>query len=265
MADISFNRSRFLQVCRDICAEGHPRFNIGTYKEKKLHLILKNYFEPLTSCQEIPYCGYVADIRNGEGITEIQTSGFASMNGKLEAFLPDSAVTLVFPIAEKKWVTWIEPESGEIQPRHRSPKKGALTDVLPEMVFVREHLGNPHLTVRCVLLEIEEYRMLDGKRSRSRKRGSTRYERIPLDVYGVYDFCGSEDYVRILPFAEGDRITSSELSKKCGFRGRRLSAAIRVLETVGAITRVGKQGRAYLYRVGNIPEDTHCKTEENIV
>lgn len=265
MAGISFNRSRFLQVCRDICIDGHPRFNIGTYKEKKLHLILKNYFEPLTSCQEIPHCGYVADIRNGDGIMEIQTSGFASMNGKLEAFLPDSEVTVVYPVAQRKWVTWIDPESGEIQPRHRSPKKGAPTDVLPEMVFIREHLENPNLTIRCVLLEIEEYRMLDGKRSRSRKRGSTRYERIPLDMYGVYDFRCREDYVRVLPFEPGSRITSADLSKQCGFRGRRLSAAIRVLEMVGAITRDGKQGRAYLYRICEISDDTHCKSRENSV
>ena len=262
MADVSFNRAHFLQVCRDICAESHPRFNIGTYKEKKLHLILKNYFEPLTSCQEIPHSGYVADIRSGDGIMEIQTSGFASMNGKLEAFLPASAVTVIYPIAERKWVTWIDPESGDIQPRHRSPKKGVPAHVLPEMVFVRDYLENPNLTIRVVLLEVEEYRMLDGKRSRSRKRGSTRYERIPQDIYRVYDFSCVEDYIRVLPFETGTHITSADLSQKCGFRGRRLSAAIRVLETVGAIVRDGKQGRAYLYRICDIHEDTHCKSEE---
>lgn len=263
MADVSFNRPRFLQVCRDICAAGHPRFNIGTYKEKKLHLILKNYFEPLTSCQEIPCGGFVADIQNGDGIMEIQTSGFASMHDKLEAFLSDFSLTLVYPVAQRKWVTWIEPETGEMQPRHRSPKKGTPASVLPEMVFIREHLCNPRLCVRVVLLEIEEYRMLDGKRSRSRKRGSSRYERIPLDIYGVYDFRCVEDYVRILPFAPGTHITSADLSKACGFRGRRLSAAIRVLETVGAIAKDGKQGRAFLYRICDLSEDTHCKTEEN--
>ena len=265
MADVSFNQARFLQVCRDICAEGHPRFNIGTYKEKKLHLILKNYFEPLISCQEIPHNGYVADIRNGEGIVEIQTSGFASMSAKLEAFLPDSAVCVVYPVAEKKWVTWIDPESGDVQPRHRSPKKGTLAAVLPEMIFIRDHLKDPHLTIRVVLLEIEEYRMLDGKRSRSRKRGSTRYERIPLDIYRVYDFRCVEDYIRVLPFAPGSQITSADLSKMCGFRGRRLSAAIRVLETVGAITKDGKKGRAYLYRICDLSEDTHCKPAQKSV
>ena len=243
MADISFNRSRFLQVCRDICAEGHPRFNIGTYKEKKLHLILKNYFEPLTSCQEIPYCGYVADIRNGEGITEIQTSGFASMNGKLEAFLPDSAVTLVFPIAEKKWVTWIEPESGEIQPRHRSPKKGALTDVLPEMVFVREHLGNPHLTVRCVLLEIEEYRMLDGY-GKDKKARASRYEKIPTALCGTVTLSSPEDFRMFLPDDLPDRFTAAQYAKASGQRGRNAYYALHMLVGAGLLAEGEKLGRA---------------------
>ena len=66
----------------------------------------------------------------------------------------------------------------------------------------------------------------------------------------------------MLPFETGTHITSADLSQKCGFRGRRLSAAIRVLETVGAIVRDGKQGRAYLYRICDIHEDTHCKSEE---
>lgn len=262
MADISFNRSRFLQAGYAITAEAHPRFNIGTYKEKKLHLVLKHYFEPLTACHEVPHAGYIADIRRADGIVEIQTSGFASMKGKLEAFLPDSAVTVVYPIAEKKWVTWIDPETGDIQPRHRSPKKGSPLDIIPEMIFILDFLQNPNLILRAVMLEIEEYRMLDGKRSRSRKRGSTRYERMPLDIYRVYDFACAEDYIRVLPFETGTHITSADLSQKCGFRGRRLSAAIRVLETVGAIVRDGKQGRAYLYRICDIHEDTHCKSEE---
>ena len=105
--------------------------------------------------------------------------------------------------------------------------------------------------------------MLDGKRSRSRKRGSTRYERIPLDIYRVYDFRCKDDYIRALPFMPGSHITSKELSQKCGFRGRRLSAAIRVLETVGAITKDGKQGRAYLYRICDLSEDICCNTDEN--
>lgn len=265
MADISFNRSRFLQAGYAITAEGHPRFNIGTYKEKKLHLVLKHYFEPLTACHEVPHAGYIADIRRADGIVEIQTSGFASMKGKLEAFLPDSAVTVVYPIAEKKWVTWIDPETGDIQPRHRSPKKGSPLDIIPEMIFILDFLRNPNLILRAVMLEIEEYRMLDGKRSRSRKRGSSRYERMPLDIYRVYDFHDTADYIRLLPFAPGAVFTAKELSEACGFRGRRLSAAIRVLERVEAIVRDGKQGRAFRYRICEIPFDSDCNREENSV
>lgn len=252
MPECDINRARFQQICCAVCAEEHSRFNIGTYKEKTLHLVLKQYFEPLCSCHEIPCAGYIADIRNADGITEIQTSGFAPMKSKLEAFLPDFRVTVVYPVAEKKWVTWIDPEIGDMQPRHRSPKKGKPLDAVPEMIFIRDHLKNPNLTVRVAVLEMDEYRMLDGKRSLNRKRGSTRYERMPLDIYRIYDFHSAEDYIRELPMNPGDAFTAKEFAKKCGFRGRRISAAIRVLETVGAIRPDGKQGRANLYRVCEI-------------
>ena len=263
MADIGFNRARFQQICYAVCAEDHSRFNIGTYKEKKLHLVLKRYFEPLDSCHEIPHTGYIADIQNAEGIIEIQTSGFAHMKGKLEAFLPASRVTVVYPVAEKKWVTWIDPVTGDIQPRHRSPKKGKPLDAIPEMIFIKDFLTNPNLSVCVPVIELEEYRLLDGKRSLSRKRGSSRYERMPLDIYRMYEFRTKKDYIRELPFDAGDAFTAKELAQKAGFRGRRISAAIRVLTTVGAIRLDGKQGRANLYRVCEIEGDMSCHSDEN--
>jgi len=243
------DRERFLRTVRDVCTDGHSRFNIGTYKEKKLHLTLKNYFEEDRACQEIPFGGFVADIMNSCGITEIQTSGFARLRDKLEAFLEHTPVTLVYPVAQTKWITWIDPESGEFSKRNKSPKKGKYADVLPEMVFIHQYLTHPGLTVRVVLLEIEEYRLLDGKRSLSRKRGSSRFERMPVDILGVYDFTGREDYLSLLSLTPGDTVTSKSLMETLRFRGRKVSAAMRVLESAGVTERIGKQGNTVLYRV----------------
>lgn len=250
MPDIAFNRARFLNICYEASLAAHSRFNIGTYKEKKLHLILKSYFEPSERCREVPHGGYIADILNADGITEIQTSGFANMRDKLEAFLPDMPVTLVFPIAARKYVSWIDPESGEISRRSPSPKKGKPFDAVPEMVFIRPYLNDPHLTVRAVLLEIDEYRMLDGRRSLSRKRGSSRYERIPTDICGIYDFHGAGDFLALLPYEPGEVVTAHALADAARFRGRDVSAMTRVLQDVGAMERCGKDGNAILYRIG---------------
>lgn len=249
MPDVEFNRARFLSICYEASLVAHERFNIGTYKEKKLHLILKSYFEPAFERREVPYAGYIADILAPGGIIEIQTSGFADMRDKLEAFLPGMPVTIVFPVAVRKYVSWIDPESGEISRRNPSPKKGKSFDAVPEMVFIRPFLNDPRLTVRVVLLEIDEYRMLDGRRSLSRKRGSSRYERIPTDIYGMYDFCGREDFLALLPYAAGEVVTAHILADAMGFRGRDVSAMMRVLQDVGALERCGKDGNTILYRI----------------
>ena len=252
MPFVDVNRPRFLRLAYKAATLDHARYNIGTYKEKTLHLVLKNYFSESRTEQEVSLSGYIADIyRTDKGIIEIQTSGFASMKDKLEAFLPLYPVTIVYPIPKVKWVSWIEPESGEIGKRNRSPKTGKLFDVIPELIFIKDYLKNPNLTVRAVLLEIDEYRMLNGRRSRSRKRGSTRFVRIPVDLFEIYDFKNPADYISLLPFDAAVEFTASELSSAFKFRGRDVSAMIRVLMEVGAIERIGKRGRSYVYRISD--------------
>jgi len=249
MSLVDCNRPRFLQLVVNAATASHERFNIGTYKEKTLHLVLKNYFEPDPTLQEIPLHGFIADICNSEGITEIQTSGFASMRDKLEAFLPLCKVTVVYPIAKEKWISWIDPDSGQIGKRNRSPKAGKLFDTVPELVFIHSYLAHPNLTIRAVLLGIDEYRLLNGKRSRSRKRGSTCFERMPLELFEIYDFRTPDDYISLLPFDRESEFTAQELASCMKYRGRAVSAAVKVLMSVGAIERVGKRGRAYTYRL----------------
>ncbi len=255
MAYLDVCRPAFLRLAYEASKNAHSRFNIGTYKEKTLHRVLKNYFEADAAFQEVPVEGFIADICNDSGIIEIQTSGFASMQEKLEAFLPLYPVTIVFPIAKIKSVSWIEPENASVGKKNRSPKKGKAFDAVPEMIFIRRFLTHENLTVRAVLLEIDEYRLLDGRRSKSRKRGSTRYERMPVDIFEIYDFRTAADFTALLPFESGEIFTAKDLAQQMKYTGRDVSAVLRVLMEVGAIVRVGKEGNAYLYRIGE--DKTH--------
>lgn len=254
MPYIDINRPRFLRLVYEASRTEHTRTNIGTYKEKTLHRVLKDYFESDRERQEVPVDRFVADIFSPEGIVEIQTSGLASMRDKLEAFLPLGHVTVVYPVAVKKWVSWIDPESGEIGKKRRSPKTGKLLDVVPEMIYILPYLLHENLTVRVVLLEIEEYRWLNGRRSLSGKRGSTRYERIPVDLLGIYDFASPRDYLSQLPTLPDAEFTAKELTAPLKLRGRRASAFVRVLMEVGVLGRCGKRGNAYLYRLAELSD-----------
>ena len=104
---MEINKAHFYSVVYDTTFDEHERFNIGTYKEKKLHIILKKYFEPDERYHEIPTNGYIADIRKDNNIIEIETSGFSGLKPKLDAYLPTFHVTLVYPVAAKRYISWI--------------------------------------------------------------------------------------------------------------------------------------------------------------
>lgn len=249
MGELDINRARFLNLVYAASVESHQRFNIGTYKEKKLHRILKQYFEEDPQYQEVPFAGFIADIKNPDGIIEIQTSGFSSMRDKLEAFLPHCPVTVVFPTAQTKWISWIDPVTGAFSEKKRSPKKGRALDAAVEMVYILPYLNHPNLTVLVLLMEMDEYRLQDGKRSLDGKRGSHRYERIPTDLLGAYSFHSSEDFAVLLEPFLPEPFTAKELCSFLKYRGRAASALIRVLMEVGVLERIGKKGNAFLYRI----------------
>lgn len=240
------NRALFYKLCYDFIGREQDRFNIGTYKEKKLHIIMKHYFEPDNDYHEVPYQRYIADVKRDDRITEIQTTGFSRMNGKLAAFLPDCKVNLVYPVPYHKMVAWIDPETGDISKKRRSPKKKGIYDVLFEMVRIPDFICDPNLTVTAVLLEMDEYRMLNGW-SRDRKRGSVRYEMIPTDICEILEFKTDADYAEAIPESCTEDFTAAEFAKAARISTGRVYGVMKVLEIRGLIQRTGKKGRSNLF------------------
>ncbi len=251
MGYIDVKRARFLACCHSAVTHTHERYNIGTLREKTLHLVLKNYFTETGMDQEVPMEGYIADIAGNGRVLEIQTSAFAPLRDKLEAFLPLADVTVVYPIAERKWISWIHPVTGDISEKKRSPATGRATDIFGELVYLRRYLTHPRLKICAVLLETEEYRLLRPTGERPRRGEIARYERIPIDILGAYEFASPSDYTALIPFPPGVEFTANELFGAIRFRGgsRRRSGALTALTAAGAIERTQRRGRAWLYRV----------------
>lgn len=243
---MEINKARFYSIVYDTTLCEHERFNIGTYREKKLHIMLKKYFETDTEFHEIPTNGYIADIRRDGVITEIETSGFCGLRPKLEAYLPEFKVNLVFPMAEQKYISWIDTDTSEITPRKKSPKKANAYDLLFELVYILPFVKNENLTILAPLLEIDEYRLLNGW-SRDRKRGSSKYERIPTDIFGMIELSNDDDYRKFIPEACGKEFTVPEFAEAAKLQSRRAYAVVKVLSERGVIRVCGKKGRAVLY------------------
>ena len=173
---------RFSSLCQ-LGIGTKPRQGIGCLGEKILHVVLKQYLEPDPSFHEVKIGRYVADIARDSGVVEIQTRNFSALKKKLAAFLPHYPVTVVTPIPQIKWLSWIEEQTGEVTKKRKSPKTGTALDVFRELYHIREFLLHPHFQIQLIFLEVEEYRLLNGW-GNGGKRGSTRYDRIPIRLLG---------------------------------------------------------------------------------
>ena len=244
------DKERFDALClQEQAADG----GIGTLGEKRLHRVLKTYFEPRAACRERPFAGYVADILNEEGVTEVQTRNYGALRKKLDAFLPLGPVRVVCPLPARKWISWVDPATGEISARRPSPKHGAPIDAFYELMHIAPVLAHPNLTLHLLLFDADEYRMRDGW-DKSGKRGSTRAELQPLSLRAEQEVRGPAAYAALLPAGLPDPFTLRELRAAARRSETLCRRAVYTLEKVGALSRAGKRGRELLYRRSCPPE-----------
>ena len=241
---------RFRLACQQAVQNHGAAGGIGTLGEKTLHAVLKCYIDPCADNHEMKIGPFIADIVGEDGIVEIQTRGFDKLRKKLEAFLEVATVTVVYPIAAVKWLSWVDPDTGETTPRRRSPKRRTAAYSLFELYKLKPLLSHPRLRLRLLLLELEEYRQLNGW-SCDRKRGSTRCDRIPTALVGEVRIDCPADYAQLIPAGLPEQFTSSEFGAACGLSLSSAQRGLNVLLAVEAVGRVGKQGRFYIYRRGS--------------
>lgn len=230
---------------------------IGTQSEKLVHACLKYYFEPDETCHEVRVRGVRADGTNWSHVSdifqkerghiyEIQTRGFEKLRTKLEDFLELYTVTVVYPIARVKYISWVDPSTGEVSEPHRSPRTGRSSDMLPEIYALPKVQMHPNLEFLAVLLDLKEYRILDGW-SKDKKRGSHRMEREPVSIADLTLIKSKDDYLSLIPGDLPDPFFRQELIKALKLGGRKGSGAVAALERAGAIEHIGTIDRKYIY------------------
>lgn len=242
------DQEKFETAKKQILGEERERKGIGTLSEKTVHAILKNYYAPDFSMQEISVEQYVADIFTGTEILEIQTRNFNVMRNKLELFLSLYPVTIVYPVPNQKWILWIDEQTGEISKKRKSPITANIYDLFRELYRIKMYLKNPNLHIRLVLMDLEEYRILNGW-SQDKKKGSSRYDRIPTNLVREITIDCNKDYLQFLPYDLPDSFTSREFAKITHIKLGLAQTSLNLLHYIGVVERIGKQGNSYLYQV----------------
>ena len=244
-------KEKRFQAAKDkiVTFEARERHGIGMQKEKTLHAVLKYCEEPDIDHQEIPVGNFIADILTGDGrIVEIQTANMNAMRDKLTYFLPLYPVKIVYPISYRKWVTWIDPETGVLTVRNRSPRKGSFYQAFRELYKIRPFLTHENLSLDLLLLDMEEYRLQDGW-GRDGKRGSHRYDRIPVSIVSEILLERPEDYMIFIPPDLEEPFTSRSFAQAAGIPSAISSTILLLLMELGQVDRIGKKGNSYLYTV----------------
>ncbi len=245
------DKEYFARLCRDLTpgqkTSPDAPGEIGILAEKSMHRVIKSYLEQRQECHEIKVGRFHADIKNEAGIFEIQTRSLSPLKRKLEAFLPEYPVTVVIPLAEKKYVCWIDMQTGELTKRRLSPKKESFYTLARELFALQDHLAHPHFSILFLHLETEEFRFLNGW-SKDKKRGSVRCDRVPLALLEEVRLSKPADYARFLPQNLPEQFTTKELGTLGKIPERSRWYVVALFVKLGLLEPCGKRGQSNLYR-----------------
>lgn len=222
---------------------------IGTLGEKALHAIIKSYYCDNKDNQEVEICGFVADVFLENKIIEIQTGSFEKLNKKLEKFLESYEVTVVYPVPRVKNIIWIDPESGDVVSKNKSTKKGTGIELLYEASKIRKFINNNNLNLEILLIDVDEYKLLDGY-GPDKKIRCTKLYKMPTSLHSWINIKDGSDIKKLLPpEISNGRFTFSDFEKMTKLRGRRARYSLNALIAYGVIHPVDKCGRAVIYEV----------------
>ena len=238
----SFKHARLLVLGEEVSTVG-----VGGLSEKSVHKILKLTLEPNPQNHEVKFLGSIADIKNDEGIFEIQSKAPYLLEKKLEKFLPHTRVTLVMPLIKEKYIRWIDTETGEISSPKKSPKKEDIYTALNALSPIARFISNPNFSVKLMLLSVDEYKRLDGW-DKTKKRGGSKADRIPSSLLEVVDLKSPEDYKKYIPEGLGDEFLAKDFERKIKHPSRFTYYVIKLFLELGFVSRVGKKGRAFVYK-----------------
>lgn len=259
---LAFEKAHFARIAEEHLRKA-PRLSadaggIGLLNEKPVHAVLKDYMCEDRSCQEIRLDDriitgryplrddkkmrrdvdrYVADILTEAGeIIEIQTGSFYPLVKKLDFYLrmTDCRVTVVHPLFHQKWVRYLDPETGEIGARRRSPRHEQVRDIAHELYWLAPYLAEPRFSLQLELLEVEEIRV--SKPQKRRGRSSERYSCIPRALLGEVVLACPADYAEyFLPKVDDlpDPISAAAYSRATGIRGRAVYGILGILCDLG--------------------------------
>ncbi len=233
---------------------------IGTYNEKRLHRIIKEFVCSDENCFEVSVGGAVADVFKDGIITEIQTGGFYPLKKKIASYLAntDCKIRIIYPIISERLIVRVDPVTGDLLRARRSSAKQKPSKILGELIYLAEFLDFDRLSFEVYSVSAEEHRYSD-EIHRYRKSGKRDSELFPTSLEGIFTIEAASDLLALLPDAllcPSASFTAADFMKATGIKGRRAYLALGALCAAKVLSKEKCGNTAAIYRVEGAPSCT---------
>ena len=208
---------------------------IGELNERSLHRALKARYAAPGSATEQAVDGFVADVKVGDRLVEIHTGNFSPLKRKLPRLLAQYPLTLVYPIAQDRYIVKVPDGPGGKTTRRKSPKHGSVYQVFEPLTSIPTLLDHPNMTLDVALVVEDAVRIWDD-RARRRRGGWVTVDRRLVDVVETLHVDRMADLFALLDAELPAQFTTRDLADAMEFFTA-LGSASRVLPA-----RSGRRG-----------------------
>ena len=221
---------------------------IGTNFETSLHRELKFLFCGYEGQTEVEIGGYVADGINEQGeIVEVQIGNLGPLKNKVKEFAANNKVRVIHPVIITKYIEVYDCKGNKLY-RRKSPRRGCPWDIFNALIYAPDLPLVPNLTITLAMVDIVEKRLDDGKGS-WRRKGLSIKDRNLMELREKICLKSLKDYLQFLPFKKRESFTSSLLAQRASLNNDLARKTIYVLFRVGLIKRIGKDKKAWIYKI----------------
>lgn len=226
---------------------------INTYNETDLHKTLKEKFCPPDGQTEVPLLGSICDILCKDGtIIEIQTSKLTALRLKLEKFLKEHYVEIIYPIIVQATICKID-KDGNIESRRKSPKKGVFFQVFRELaglyhLFETKKLKLKILYITAEVIKSKDFSITGIKRKNKHNRAGIINKRL-VDIIKIEEYNSLKSICKQVLDRLPNQFTNSDV-RQLG-AGKYSSYTTWFLRKTNFIVCIGKNGRYNLYKKQN--------------
>jgi hypothetical protein len=216
--------------------------------ETTIHRQLKELYAPDASGCEVSVDGYRIDAVDGDRLIEIQQASLGAIRDKIRTLLESHDVTVVKPLAARKYLIKRARKRGRIVSKRYSPVRETIWHLFADLVHFVNVFPHPRLTLEVVFTEQEEHR-LPKKKKRWRRKDYRVEDRLLREVTGIISLETVDDLIDLLPASLPAPFSTADLAREAEIPRWLAQKTAYCLRKTNAVTLAGKDGNALLYEV----------------